>query len=257
MNVYISLTSIYQNQSILIKTLQSIVNQTIKPAKCFIYLSEEPYLLDHGFKNKNISSELQSYVDNHNIFEIRWCKNIGPYRKLLPLLKEKFNDDCLIITMDDDIIYHPELVDNLVNDYNKHRCCINYRGFTMKFKKSIMEINYKNRSILKKNNLYNFSTNGAGTIFHPSFFYKTGDLIFNEKIFKECCPTGDDIWYNFCRISNNINCFVDHKKFHLKFNTNKKFALYTKYNSINDRNTKNIKKTIKKLIELGYLYDIQ
>ena len=53
--IFVSLTSIFDNQNILLKTLQSIKNQSLMPNKCFIYLSEEPHLLDKEFPyNKNI-----------------------------------------------------------------------------------------------------------------------------------------------------------------------------------------------------------
>ena len=74
MKVYVSLTSIYQNQNILIKTLQSITNQTKLPDKCYIYLSEKPYLLDTGFQNKLISTELQKFLEENNLFEISILK---------------------------------------------------------------------------------------------------------------------------------------------------------------------------------------
>ena len=125
---YISLTSIQQKQKELKKTLQSVLIQTLKVDKCYIYLSEEPYLLDKGFKDKKLDDNLRQFISSHNIFEIRWTKNTGPYRKLLPLLKEKFNEDCIILTIDDDIEFDKNLVKNLVTDYNKHKCCINYRG---------------------------------------------------------------------------------------------------------------------------------
>jgi hypothetical protein len=79
-------TSIFQRQDKLLKTLKSIINQTLLPNKCYIYLSTEPYLLDKGFKDKIINIELSNFLNKNNIFEICWCKNIGPYRKLLPLL---------------------------------------------------------------------------------------------------------------------------------------------------------------------------
>ena len=106
MKIYISLTSIFQNQNILLKTLKSIKEQTLKPNKCIIYLSEEPYLLDAGFKDKIINNELNILLKENELFEITWCENIGPYRKLLPLLKKKYEEDCLIITIDDDTEYH-------------------------------------------------------------------------------------------------------------------------------------------------------
>ena len=40
MKIYVSLTSIFQKQKHLLNTLHSISNQSLKPDKCFIYLSE-------------------------------------------------------------------------------------------------------------------------------------------------------------------------------------------------------------------------
>ena len=115
MNIYVSLTSIFQKQNQLLETLKSIKNQTLKPTKCYIFLSVEPYLLDLGFKNKKLNNNLQDYIDSNYIFEIRWCENIGSYRKLLPLLKEKWNENCIILTMDDDIYYNINLKQHCIH----------------------------------------------------------------------------------------------------------------------------------------------
>ena len=108
--VYISLTSIFDNQNRLLQTLQSIMNQTIKPDKIFLYLSDKPYILDTGFKDKKITdTTLLTFINDNSIIDINWVNNTGSYRKLLPLLKDKWDEDCIIITIDDDNIYHPKL----------------------------------------------------------------------------------------------------------------------------------------------------
>ena len=43
-----------KNQDLLLQTLQSIIKQSILPDKIFLYLSEEPYILDTGFKDKKM-----------------------------------------------------------------------------------------------------------------------------------------------------------------------------------------------------------
>ena len=74
--VYISLTSIYKNQDILLKTLQSIMKQTRLPDKIFLYLSEESYILDTGFKDKKITNtNLLKFINVNSIIEIGWVKN--------------------------------------------------------------------------------------------------------------------------------------------------------------------------------------
>jgi hypothetical protein len=251
--IYISLTSIFDNQYILLKTLISIKNQTLKPNKCYIYLSENKYLLDKGFKNKKITNiDLNNFIKtNKNLFCLKWVDNIGPYRKLLPLLKNKWNNDCLIITIDDDTEYDKYLIENLINDYYKYNCVINYRGFTLNFK-NINDITYENRKF-ENLNLYNFATGKGGILYHPIFFHKTNNLIFNNKIYNKYCKTGDDIWFTFVRICNNINCYISDKKYMINDNTINENALYYNYNKINNTNTKNIKNVINILIKLGYL----
>ena len=256
MNIYISLTSIYQKQNLLLDTLRSIKNQKLQPNKCYIFLSVEPYLLDYGFKNKELNKNLQQYVDNNDVFEIRWCENIGPYRKLLPLLKEKWNEDCLILTMDDDIYYHSNLIKQAVSDYNKEKCCIAYRGFTPK---NIDNINLEtvtmergNTKVLK--HLYNFGNNGVGTVHHPSFYHKTGNLVFNLDYIYKYCRTTDDIWFYLCRIVNNIETYINldyvtYIRFNMK--NHNKTALCINYNFKNNTNEKNLRKVADKFIELN------
>ena len=43
------------------------------------------------------------------------------------------------------------------------------------------------------------------------FFHKTQNLIFNDKIYLEDCPFGDDIWFYIIRILNGINCYMGNK----------------------------------------------
>jgi hypothetical protein len=236
--IYISLTSIFNNQDILLKTLKSIKNQSIIPTKCYIYLSEEPYLLDIGFKNKLITNnELKTYIQNNKLFELIWINNNGPYRKLLPLLNEKLNEDYLI--------------KNLINDYNEYNCVISYRGFTMKLdNNNIFDYENKNKTI--NLHLYNFFTGKGGVLYHPKFFHNTNNLIFDEKLYLQLCKTTDDIWFNFIRICNNINCYIIDKQYMTHDNTSS-CELYGNYNSKNKLNTINMKNTIIKLRELGYI----
>lgn len=250
-NVYISLTSIFDNQSELLKTLMSIKNQTDQCFKCYIFLSEEKYLLDKGFKNKVITNNnLKSYIKNNDsLFEIIWVRNIGPYRKLLPLLKEKWDEDCLIITIDDDTEYDKNLVHNMKQDYEQYKCVINYRGFTLK--KDNNTFRYDNRDKLINNSINNFFTGKGGVLYHPSFFHKTNELIFNEELFINCCKTTDDVWFNFIRICNDISCFIDSKKYMINDNTTK-YGLYDNFNSKNELNSKNMEKCIQILRILKY-----
>ena len=208
--IYISMTSIFSRQYILFTTLTTLLQQSTKPDAIFLYLSEKPYLLDTGFTNKKITNRKLANLlkSNRDNIYISWVENIGPYRKLLPLLKEKWTEDCFIITVDDDVMYSPELVKELVNNYNKNKCVVGYRGRTP-HNNDLAKFNYKKyKTKLTNLSLYNFTTGRGSILYKPSFFYKTHDLIFDANIYLSTCPTADDIWFHLIRIKNNISCYI-------------------------------------------------
>lgn len=248
--VYISLTSIFKNQNILLQTLQSIMKQTRLPDKIFLYLSEEPFLLDAGFKDKKITNlKLLEFINNNKIIDTKWVENTGSYRKLLPLLKDKWKEDCIIITIDDDTVYDTNLIENLINDYNEQNCVIGYRGFTPYFDR-IENFHYSKHEKLQRLSLYNFITGKGGILYKPQFFHKTHDLIFNNKIYLDTCSTGDDIWFYIVRIMNNVKAYLDNKNWQIKDLNN--IGLFATFNNKNNNNNKLFKNTLEKLKELGY-----
>ena len=250
--VYISLTSIFKNQKILLQTLQSILKQSKKPDKIFLYLSEEQYILDTGFKDKKITnSKLLKFINDNSIIDINWVKNTGSYRKLLPLLKEKWNENCIIITIDDDTIYNTNLIENLIKDSNKQDCVIGYRGFTPLFDK-IENFDYFKSSKLQNLSLYNFLTGKGGILYKPHFFHKTHNLIFNEKIYLDIAPTCDDIWFYIVRLLNNVKCYKTNKPWQITDLSN--IGLFSTFNSKNNNNNKIFKRILKKLKELEYKF---
>jgi hypothetical protein len=243
--IYVSLTTIYKNQREVLKSLESILNQTIKIDKIYLYLSEDKYLLDEGFRNKEITNKnLLDFINDYDKIEIRWVKNEGPYRKLLPVLKDKWEEDCIIITIDDDTIYDKRLIENMVNDYNKYKCVISYRGFTPKMAK-FRDFDYETRDKLCHLHSFNFCTGKGGILYKPEFFYKTKDLIFNDRIYLNKCKTNDDIWFYILRVINNVKAYVDTKKYMTRdLQTN---GLYFNYNKKNNNNTRLFKETMEEL----------
>ena len=250
--IYISLTSIFQRQGLLLQTLESIVTQTLLPSKIFLFLSKQPYLLDAGFKDKILTNNnLKKFLHKYShLINVVWVKNTGPYRKLIPLLKKKWNEDCIIITIDDDTVYENNLIENIVNDYKEHKCVINYRGFSPKINK-IEELKYKKDKYLINKHLFNFPTGKGGILYTPSFFHQTKDLIFNKDVYLNKCETADDIWFMLVRVANNVPCFLDTKTFMKKDNNCKGVSLFSNYNN-NNKNTETIKNTLNALKEIGY-----
>jgi hypothetical protein len=253
MNVYVSLTTIKQNEIRIVETLQSIASQTLLPDKCSIFLSEEPYLLDPGFADGTIGSPLSEFIKSNPLFELRWCQNTGPFRKLLPLLEEKFDEDCLIIAIDDDTVYVDTLVEKIVDDFNRYKCCTSNWALTLRHAGDLRGLNYENFARPISNYLYNFHLGKGGVAYHPSFFRKTRNLMFDYDLINQTCPTNDDVWFNFMRIANGISCHSDNLSYMTKDNTNQQTALWCNINARNRTNSKYMRATIDLLISEGLL----
>jgi hypothetical protein len=250
--VYISLTSIYNTQGYLFNTLQTVLTQSRKPDKIFLYLSEEPYILDDGFKNKEIThTGLVELLHNNSLIDVRWVKNIGSFRKLLPLLKEKWEEDCFIITIDDDTLYHEDLIFNLLNDYNKYKCVIGYRGFTPHVK-NIQHFDYSMRGPVKRLNLHNFLMGKGGILYKPQFFHNTGNLIFNDELYLKICNKQDDVWFYTVRILNKVECFVGTKTWETKPCSSN--GLFDHFNIYGNMNTTVFRKLFRRLSDMGYTF---
>lgn len=252
--IYVSVTSIYKNQDELYLTLKSIINQSLQPNRIYVYLSEDKSFFDNGFSNKKITNiKLNKLINNNSLIKVFWGNDIGPYGKLLPLLKKKWNEDCFIITIDDDTIYDEHLIKNLVSDYNLHKCVINYRGFTPKMNK-LEDFEHDTRDKSKLKYLFNFPLGKGGVLYKPEFFKKTGNLIFDDEIYKKTCDKQDDIWFYIVRILNNVDCYIDKKKKWMKTDISTE-GLWRNFNKKNNSNTNAYHKTLN-MIKKKYNYNL-
>lgn len=254
--LFVSITSIYQKQEVLAKMLRSVLSQTRRPDKIYIYLSEEPYLLDTGFPNKILdNADLVRVLENDKI-EVKWVPNTGPYRKLLPLLKEIWDTNHLIVTLDDDVEYKSTLLRSLCDDYAKHQCSVNYRGFRMQFD-DISDIIYDISKVATGTaEVYNFSVGIAGTLFTPSFFKNTGNLIFDDKLYLKYMKTGDDNWYNIIRILNSTKLYATSQPQIETYYRLDDVALYFQHNREEHKNndTVQMRALVKALQDKGYVF---
>ena len=124
-NFCVSLTSLPSRIDNIDKTLKSIINQTLKPAKVFLNL---PYNFKR-FPSYNFHKKQISVLEKYNI-EISRCEDYGPATKLMGSIEKiKNNFDCVIL-IDDDHIYHPKTFEILINNFQKER--INYSYYLNK-----------------------------------------------------------------------------------------------------------------------------
>ena len=102
-----------------------IFNQSYKVNKVILYLSK-----DH-FDISSLPSSLLKQRERG--LEIKFVKDIGPYTKLIPALKDF--PDANIITIDDDYMYPFDMVERLVKAHHQNPqaiCFHNSRIMTLK-----------------------------------------------------------------------------------------------------------------------------
>ncbi|AMK15420.1 glycosyltransferase [Methanobrevibacter olleyae] len=186
--IIVSLTSFPERMQDIYFCLFSLLNQNFKPDEVILWLSDEQ------FPNKE-NDVPQNVLDlKNNGLTIKWCKDIGSYKKLLPSLEEYPND--FIVTADDDIFYPKNWLKNIWEEHKKYpNEIISCRTRIISYNSDKSFNNYNDWKLALKGrrpSYFNFFTTGGGTLFIPNSLSKH---IFDEKLFLELCPLADDIWF--------------------------------------------------------------
>lgn len=208
--IYVSITTTKERLHLCRFAVRSLLDQATLPDKIFIWVSKESYLNDSGVKQKSELKKLLSGLGKFSeIVEVKFTKNIGPYRKLFPMLRFA-NEDDIIVTADDDICYGENWLKYLIQEHRKQDSKtvvaarvrnINYNFLGFKKSYSYWDI-ITGDELLPENYLITF---GAGVVLKKNFF--KDDQIRNESFLK-FAPTADDIWYTKLLDANNLNVKV-------------------------------------------------
>lgn len=191
MSIIVSLTSTSFRLPVLRYSLDSLINQSVKPDQIFLNISKESYLADKGIDK--LPFWLNQLSKDKKI-TIQWVENTGSYRKLLPVYNIA-NDDDLIITCDDDVIYGEYWLEALLN--------------TAKLNPGKIVCGGARRPVKLVGNRYqsyiNWRLVDVGSIGHElvpigvyGVLYRKNllnDDIMRSKKFKELAPKQDDLWF--------------------------------------------------------------
>lgn len=193
-DVVVSLTTYDKRLYSVYLTIESIMQQTMKPNKIVLWLADD-------LKGKELPYTLQKQMKRG--LEIGYYKDIRSYKKLIPTLYKYPNN--VIITVDDDLIYEIDVVEKLVHAYNKNPSQIYFnRGHRMRLKKNgklDKYIKWDRKIKDQKITPLNFPTTGGGTLFPPHCFNKE---VFNESVFMNICKYADDVWFKAMALYNGI-----------------------------------------------------
>lgn len=195
--VIVSLTSFPAAIPYAAQAVQSILNGSVLPDKVVLYLTFSQFG-DAGFPQ-----ELQKLANENPRFEIRdYPLEIRSYRKLIPTLKDF--PDAIIVTIDDDVRYHKNMLRDLLSLHKLvPNAILAHRAKLMKPNEPYRKWRkYRWYHFLGKkihSNFRNIQTGVGGVLYPP---HSLNSEMLDVELFTELAPTTDDIWFWAAGVAN-------------------------------------------------------
>lgn len=220
--------------------IESIMQGSVKPNRIVMWVSED-------FKGVNLPQTLQNQMKRG--LEIRFCRDIRSYTKLIYSLKEFPNAS--IITIDDDILYQPDTIENLVRVHNEQSdviCCNIVKPLKQDFIQhpvtyTQIEMAEQYKTICDKYILEGY----AGVLYPPHSF---SEEVFNEDVFMDICKYADDIWFSCMAMLNHTKAIkaYPHLGFYRFLNNNDVQSIALQNNNVRGEvlNDKQLMSVLKK-----------
>lgn len=183
-HIVVSLTSYPARINTVHLVIKSILNQSLLADKVILWLAPEQF----PNKEKDLPQALLDLVPQG--LTIDWYHDIKSYKKLIPTLKKY--PDSIIVTADDDNIYHKQWLEKLYNSYVKYPNDIQAHRITKFFYKYGFEVIAGGKEYYKKPSFLNKLVGLGGVLYPPHCF---NDDILNEELFTKLAPTNDDQWF--------------------------------------------------------------
>jgi hypothetical protein len=230
-------------------TLFSVLRQTIRPEKIFLWLSEDEF----PAKEASIPESLKRFFDYG--FEIRFVKGkMRSYHKLVHAIRE-FPGHA-IVTFDDDVYYRPDWLETLYKTYLEHpKDIAAHRAHRVVFKNGYI-VPYSNWPPGTDRASYlNFPTGVGGNLYPPRSLFKDAC---NPDLFLRLSPAADDIWFyvmallqktKIRRVQNGSN-----KAFDFDYILDDEYKAIPRLADINVKNSQNDVQ-LKNILEHYNLYD--
>ena len=181
--IIVSLTSYGRRILDVPVAIESIMQGSVKPNRIVLWLAEDE------FRSKSLPVMLQKQQDRG--LEVAFCKDTRSYKKLIPSLKKY--PDATIITVDDDVIYEADFLENLLLSYKEHPDCIAaYRTgrIVLTSGKGAVGFTIERGSPQDGTSFANYFT-GIGGVLYPA--HCLSDEIFNEDVYLTLM--NDDNWF--------------------------------------------------------------
>lgn len=195
--IIVSLTSFPAAISYAVRAVNSILSGSVLPDRIVIYLTFS------DFGEKGIPEEMLKLAENNPIFEIRNHEpDLRSYQKLIPALNDF--PEAVIVTVDDDIDYHPHMLRDLLRWHEEYpEAIVAHRVRMVSIGKPYRKWHKLKRRdfIFKKIRMeYRFMQTGVGGVLYPPHSLKEDML--EPALFRQIAPTCDDFWFWAAAVAN-------------------------------------------------------
>lgn len=181
----VSLTTYGKRLRDVATTVESIMQGSLKPSAILLHISDELH---------DMPLPIVLQRQQQRGLQVVYCHDIGPFTKLVPALRSF--PDATIITIDDDALYAPDLVENLVALHRQyptdiianrvHLITLDAKGRPKKYRQWQRNANPEEPSPRV------FLT-GFGGVLYPPHCLPPETL--DEAVFTRLCPRADDVWF--------------------------------------------------------------
>lgn len=198
--IVVSLTSFGHRVNDVYLTIESIFQQMQKASKIILWLAIDEF----PNKEKDLPRSLIKQMERG--LSVRFCdEDLGPYKKFFYTLKEYSNS--LILTVDDDVLYPSDMIDQLYRAYQSmpnvihcqraQRITLDTRGNLIPYKK------WKKGYMVDEPSLDVFPTGVGGVLYFPGCF---AEEILDKETFMKMSPGADDVWLKAMSLKKGVFC---------------------------------------------------
>lgn len=193
--IIVSLTSFPARIDKIWICIETILRQSTKPDQIILWLAESQF---DGIES--LPEKLKKQIAKG--VQVKFCQDIRSHKKYYYTMKEFPND--IVITLDDDVFYHKNTIDKLVDLNNKfsNTICCN-RGHVIKLLDGVIapynQWGKKNETEIEKPSKMICPTGVAGVLYPPKSLHPD---VFDSEVFQEICPIADDLWLKVMSLRN-------------------------------------------------------
>lgn len=182
------------------QVLKTVMEQKRQPDQIVLYLAEEQF----PNKKKDLPHDLRKLIGQGRV-ALRWCDDLKPHKKYFYAFQE-FPDDC-VVTLDDDLLYKPDLLENLYRSYllyphavsaaRAHLMVCSEDGRFLSYRYWVKETD----ECIYEPTMQLLATGGAGALYPPHLL-RTEFL--DPEAILNVCLWADDLWLKAMELVSDV-----------------------------------------------------